>query len=228
MPYVEWHDTVRNHYKTDALMLALKINRREAVGIIGCLSSWAIQFRPGGLIERALIAVAVEWTDDPDKLVNSLIKAGWLDRQGPKVAIHDWKEITRGYRKARKDAARRSRDRSAATERLPPRYDPKGSERNELKGEEGKGVSPISLEGLHMLRRAAEAAKIPNNPETLIRYLEAWEAQTSVGEVVRILELPTSKGKDVLAIHDAHFKGSKVSGSQSWLEKQKAGGARDD
>ncbi len=117
MPYVEWHDTVRNHYKTDALMLALKINRREAVGIIGCLSSWAIQFRPGGLIERALIGVAVEWTDDPEKLVNALVKAGWLDRKGPKVAIHDWKEITRGYRKARKDAARRSRDRSAATER---------------------------------------------------------------------------------------------------------------
>ena len=225
MPYVEWHDTVRNHYKTDALMLALKINRREAVGIIGCLSSWAIQFRPGGLIERALIAVAVEWTDDPEKLVNSLIKAGWLDRQGPKVAIHDWKEITRGYRKARKDAARRSRDRSAATERLPPRSDPKGSERNELKGEEEKGVSPLASSDVRSrLAEAIVTAKIPNKAETVSRYAEAWVAQKGADEVVRILLLPESRGRDVIAIQDAHFKGAKLSGAQSWLDKKKAGG----
>ncbi|MEE9593110.1 MAG: hypothetical protein V3W28_05985, partial [Thermoplasmata archaeon] len=210
MPYVEWHDTVRNHYKTDDLMRRLKtslgreVPRREAVGIIGCISSWSIQFRPGGLIERNLIAVAVEWTEDPEKLVDALIKAEWLDRKGPKVAIHDWKEITRGYRKARKDAARRSRDRSAATERLPPRSDPKGSELNEQNERRGEGVSPLAdLENRARLERAAVAARIPNNPETLARYIEAWVARSSVDEVERILRLPESKGRTVNDIQDA-------------------------
>ncbi len=56
----------------------------------------------------------------------------------------------------------------------------------------------------------------------MARYLEAWVAQTSAEEVFQILLLPACKGKDVLAIHDAHFKGAKPSGSQSWLDKKKA------
>lgn len=112
MAYVEWHDTVRNHFKTDALMLALDVKRREAVGIIGCLSSWAIQYRPGGIIERGLVKVAVEWEGDGEKLVKALIESGWLDisEDPKKVAVHDWKDITSGYRKARADAARKRRE----------------------------------------------------------------------------------------------------------------------
>lgn len=112
MAYVEWHDTMRNHPKTDALMLFLGIRRREAVGIIGCLSSWAIQYRPGGVIERDYIAVAIEWEGDSEKLVRELLHAHWLDEiDSEMVAIHDWKDITRGYRKARADATRKRRKR---------------------------------------------------------------------------------------------------------------------
>jgi hypothetical protein len=111
MAYVEWHDTVRNHPKMDALMLALKIRRREAVGIIGCLASWAIQFRPGGRLEAKHVGVAVEWEGLNSELVATLVDIGWLDPiDDDWVAIHDWKDVTRGYIKARKDAARKKRE----------------------------------------------------------------------------------------------------------------------
>lgn len=111
MAYVEWHDTVRNHPKTDALMLALKIPRREAVGIIGCLSSWAIQYRPGGRIETRHIRTAVEWEGQNLDLATALVEVGWLDKIDDNwVQIHDWRDITRGYRKAQKDAKRKRRE----------------------------------------------------------------------------------------------------------------------
>jgi len=104
MAYVEWHDTVRNHHKTNALMLALKVTRREAVGIIGCISSWAIQYRPGGIIDRKLIHLAVEWEGDPAHLLAALLSCEWLDPiDDTSVQIHDWEEVTRGYKKARSD-----------------------------------------------------------------------------------------------------------------------------
>lgn len=111
MAYVEWHDTVRNHPKTDALMLALKIRRREAVGIVGCISSWAIQYRPGGRIEARHVGVAVEWEGANVDLVAALVEVGWLDRiDDDWVQIHDWKDITRGYKKAKNDATRKKRE----------------------------------------------------------------------------------------------------------------------
>jgi hypothetical protein len=105
LPYVEWTSEIRGHHKIGELMLLLKITRREAVGIVGCISSWAIQYRPGGEFEKKLVASAVEWEKDPKLLVAALLDAGWLDEVSDKmVRIHDWEEVTRGYRKAREDA----------------------------------------------------------------------------------------------------------------------------
>lgn len=191
MPYVEWHDTIRNHYKTDALMLALKVKRREAVGIVGCLSSWAIQYRPGGLIERHLIKVAVEWDGDEKELIEALLKAGWVDKKdGERVAIHDWKDITRGYRKARADAARRKRD-SSATDALAERGEsavaaPIRTERSELNGTSGadqtsctgaaapgNGMAHAQDEDRKKhIKAAYEKAELLKEPESKIKFQE--------------------------------------------------------
>jgi hypothetical protein len=107
---VEWTSEIRDHPKILDLMATLKITRREAVGIIGCLSSWAIQYRPGGEIEKKLVAVAVEWEKGREVLLAALLDAGWLDEINDRtVKIHDWEDITRGYRRARIDAAARTR-----------------------------------------------------------------------------------------------------------------------
>lgn len=112
MAYVEWHQEIRNHWKTDDLMRRLSIPRREALGILGAITSWAIGHRPGGVIERKLIQVAVEWEKDPEPLLKALLDAGWLDVfDEDRVEVHDWEDITQGYRKARKDAARKRKER---------------------------------------------------------------------------------------------------------------------
>ena len=72
----------------------------------------------------------------------------------------------------------------------------------------------------------AKAASIPNNPDTLRRYIEAWVARSSGDEVERVLMLPESQGRDVIEIANAHFKDSAKarSGVQSWVESEKARG----
>jgi len=113
MAYVEWHQEIRNHWKTDDLMRRLGIQRYEALGILGAITSWAIGHRPGGIIERKLIQVAVEWKKEPEPLVQALLDAGWLDVfDDDRVEVHDWEDITQGYRKARKDATRKKRERA--------------------------------------------------------------------------------------------------------------------
>lgn len=112
MAYVEWHQEIRNHWKTDDLMRRLSIPRREALGILGAITSWAIGHRPGGVIELKLIQVAVEWEKAPEPLLAALIDSGWLDVfDEDRVEIHDWEDITQGYRKARKDATRKRKER---------------------------------------------------------------------------------------------------------------------
>ena len=72
----------------------------------------------------------------------------------------------------------------------------------------------------------ARAAKIPNNPDTIRRYIEAWVARSGAAEVERILMLPESQGRDVIEIADAHFKGGgkAKSGADAWAAGEKEGG----
>ena len=75
------------------------------------------------------------------------------------------------------------------------------------------------------MQRAKEA-KIPNKPDTLRQYLEAWVARSSGEEVERILMLPECRGRTVIEIQDAHFKDSAKprSGVEAWAESERAKG----
>ena len=144
MAYVEWHGAIRNHYKTERLMRALSIPRWQAVGVLGTLVAWTIDTRPGGRMERELVPIAIEWDGDADILVAALLESGWLEPVDDNgfVKIHDWHKVTRGYRKSRADAARRTRDRRAVTA-LQKRSDGperSGTSRNQ-KRLEGEGAS---------------------------------------------------------------------------------------
>lgn len=89
-------------------MKALGLKRFEAVGLRGCLYAWAITHRPGGIIERELVATACEWDGDEGKLFDALKTAKLVDvREDGAVTIHDWPMFTSGYRKAKKDAKRK-------------------------------------------------------------------------------------------------------------------------
>jgi hypothetical protein len=102
------------HPKTAMLMAELSIPRYAAVGILESLWHWTAQFAKRGDIGRYsnhIIADSVGWTDDPDKLINALVKCHWIDTyaqdthgvrteclplggEAPRLIIHDWPEHT--------------------------------------------------------------------------------------------------------------------------------------
>jgi hypothetical protein len=228
MAYVEWHDTVRNHPKTDALMLALKIPRREAVGIIGCLSSWTIQYRPGGRIEVRHISTAVEWDGSNGGLVTALVEVGWLDRIDDNwVQIHDWKDITRGYRKAQKDARRKRREyeenlRGVSTEnkrgsaektRVAPR-----SDRNDLIGSERNGSD---LNGTSEPRAPDIESHLSIKSGTIEHQLTAdWNRGTgfpiSQDRGAKLVRCTIDAGADPRAIESDFWNQDKCRGKKIW------------
>ena len=38
------------------------------------------------------IAIAIDWQDDPDALIDALVGTKWLDRKGDMLLVHDWPE----------------------------------------------------------------------------------------------------------------------------------------
>lgn len=165
MAYCEWHQELRNHYKIEALMRRLKIPRREAVGIIGCISSWTIGHRPGGVIEKNLIAVAVDWEKDSTELLNALLEAGWLDEfDADRVEVHDWEAVTSGFRRARKDA-KRKRDERAGRERASIKATEKTTEHPQIvRGHR----EPRTVRGRSKERRAEQNEQNEQNERTRI------------------------------------------------------------
>ncbi len=97
-----------------------------------------------------------------------------------------------------------------------PSSSPSPEEKKEGEKTDSLPPSPIDLnrpnldgppaEVIRQLIQKAEAADMPNNPDTLRRYIKAWVARTSGAEVERVLMLNECRGRTVLEIQDAHFK----------------------
>lgn len=110
------------HPKLARLARALGIPMAHAVGLFVGLLGWAMRYRPSGdlsAVDAEDLAVAAGWDSDPEALVNALLAARLLDRDGGSVRIHGWDEKQGPYlRKLARDRERRAR---AATARRPRR-----------------------------------------------------------------------------------------------------------
>lgn len=108
------------HPKTLALAQALKVSRREAVGILADLWTWGLSCADadGGLkgMDEAGIALALDWPVKKSvSLVKAFVQCGWLDDLGNgKYRLHDWPDYTGRLTEKRKDAERKRRARKAA------------------------------------------------------------------------------------------------------------------
>ena len=85
------------HPKTLRLMQALKINRREAVGLLELLWEFTAEYSPDGDLSRwgaEAIASAVDWpTGRGTELIDGLLRSGWIDGgedTGAILHVHDW------------------------------------------------------------------------------------------------------------------------------------------
>jgi len=85
-----------DHPKMLALMSALGIKKYAAVGLMEMLWLFAARYAPRGDIgkyDNATLASAIGWDDDPDVMINGIIKAGFIDESEEyRLIIHDWSD----------------------------------------------------------------------------------------------------------------------------------------
>jgi hypothetical protein len=107
------------HPKTLALAQALKVSRREAVGILVDLWTWGLSCadEDGSLksIGDEGIALALDWPiRKAGALVKAFVECGWLDRlEDGTYRLHDWPDYTSKLSEKRKDAERKRNARKA-------------------------------------------------------------------------------------------------------------------
>jgi len=125
MDWLHSYSNLRNHPKTKKLARLLSVPLPQAIGHLHCLWWWACDYAPDGDltdIEPDVIADGAEWTGDPVLFIDALVNAtkerggaGFLDREGDQLSIHDFEEyIGRHMERAAKDAARKRKERGQA------------------------------------------------------------------------------------------------------------------
>lgn len=117
--WIELHQEMPRHPKTLALAQALKISRREAVGLLIDLWTWGLNCadETGNLrgITNEGIAMAMDWPGrQAAKLVNALVDCGWIDGENGSYCLHDWADYTSRLSDKRKDAERKREARKRA------------------------------------------------------------------------------------------------------------------
>ena len=115
--WYEAHDSMAKHPKTLKLARLLKVKRREAVGLLHDLFSWALYAadkygRLNGL-ERGDIAAALEMTGKAgDRTVDALVDAGYLELSDGLYSVHDWYDYAGKFSDERERDRARKRDRT--------------------------------------------------------------------------------------------------------------------
>ena len=88
--WIESHESLGEHPKVFDLCNALKIDKPKAIGILHLLWHFTLKFawRDGDLSKFSNVSIAhsIGWDGDPDKLIESLHGARWMEDK----KIHDW------------------------------------------------------------------------------------------------------------------------------------------
>mgnify|MGYP000346426111 CR=1 FL=1 len=117
MTWIESHSSLRGHWKLAILCQRLGLSRPAAIGHLHLLWWWTITYSESGDLTRfpaAVIAHAAEWEGDADEFVEALVAAGFLDRDGDRLRIHDWEDYC-GRLVSERERRRRWRDRRRAS-----------------------------------------------------------------------------------------------------------------
>lgn len=88
--WIESHVNIRTNKKLKPLCDELKISRAQAIGHLHMLWWWVIENRENGDLSSLFprdIALACDWTGDPDKLIKALKRHRWLTSD---MKINDW------------------------------------------------------------------------------------------------------------------------------------------
>lgn len=125
MAWIELHQSVWTHRKTLMLGHALGLPPAYAAAHMMQLWCWALDNAQDGDLTglpAAVVAAGAGWTGDPDQFVEAAVSAGYLDREGEFLLIHDWHDYAGKLIEARqRDAERKRRARITATSPQPVR-----------------------------------------------------------------------------------------------------------
>ena len=112
--WIEFHTSLRDHWKIDRLKDALNIPYAHALGLIGCVWTWAATQAQNGDLSRftdAEISRAARWEGRWDGFKNVLKSCGLLD---DKEKINDWHKhgirILKSSRKRQEEHRKKLRD----------------------------------------------------------------------------------------------------------------------
>lgn len=121
MAWIESHQSLRDHPKTRRLARMLGVSLPQAIGHLHCLWWWALDYAPDGDLsdyDAADIADAAQWSGDADAFVGALLRcgpgdnAGFLERIGDRLVLHDWDEYGNEYKEKHAAAERKRRSRA--------------------------------------------------------------------------------------------------------------------
>jgi hypothetical protein len=112
MTWIRVDTTLLRHPKVARFAKSLGMNRHEAVGILIDLWTWSVDFTEGGDLSRissddlmAALGVTQDTALVKFDFIESLVTAGFIDREGERIVLHDW-DIHQGQLLAQRDANR--------------------------------------------------------------------------------------------------------------------------
>jgi len=116
MAWIESHQNLIDHPKTRRAAKILDIDVILMLGHLHVLWHWAISYAEDGDLTDFTsdeVAYGARWHGDPDKFVEALIQAGWIDRSSEAMSLHDWWDYAGKLVEQRKANAERMRQRRA-------------------------------------------------------------------------------------------------------------------
>jgi DnaD/phage-associated family protein len=129
---MEFHQTMPKHRKTIKLAKLLGISRREAIGLMCDLWTWAIDNadKYGGLHDMGAddIATALDWPfDKADFLLSALKDSEYVDQEGSRLIIHDWYDYCGKLNDKRETDRKRKAESSRKSDGIPTEIQRKSS-----------------------------------------------------------------------------------------------------
>ena len=245
--WIELHQEMPRHPKTLALAQALKISRREAVGLLIDLWTWGLNCadETGHLrgITNEGIAMALDWSGrQAAKLVNALVDCGWIDGENGNYSLHDWADYTSRLSDKRKDAERKREARKRAKQADESPENPQNVPGQSADSPRKNAVNPRA--GITKPNQTKPYITISNNNPASIPVEEDVSVDTAAlrkvcEEFSQAIHKPNEKEREQLrlllgeysmstllaAIQDASGKGRSVNYLRAILESWKRAGS---
>lgn len=132
MAWLQVHQTLKDHRKLFDAADELEITPPHMMGLLVSFWLWALDNAPKGDltgITPRMIARAAQWDGEPEKLAETLIRAGWIDKnKDGALEIHDWYEYAGkliDQRQAEKErSARRRAAAASSSDDMPDNHTP--------------------------------------------------------------------------------------------------------